>query len=133
MAFKTFGAVVQGLLFLLAGCGQSSAPALSSAPVLKSGDNKDGFNVYVDSLCDEIGGGGARAQFTADTTCVGCSAEAEANAVDGTDTTFATLTFASGTQGPLNFRATAQQGIVYPAGSRPAVTFSAPRNESFSR
>lgn len=114
----------------LAGCGGSSAPALSSSTVLKSGGDKDEFNRFVDSLCDEITGGNTRIEFAAGETCPGCASESDANAVDGTDATFATLSFAELTQGPITYRATAQDGVVYPAGRLVGVVFSAPQNEN---
>ena len=132
MANKTLRVSVPALLLLLAACGDSSAPSLSFGTVLKASSGKDAFNVYVDSLCDEIGAG-ATTEFSADTTCVNCASESDTSAVDGTDATFATLTFARITQGPIRFRATAQSGIVYPAGSLPSVTFSAPDDVNFIR
>lgn len=124
----TKSVLILGLCAALAGCGGSSAPALSASKVLKSSGDKDEFSRFVDSLCDEITGGNTRIEFSASETCLGCTSESDANAVDGTDATFATLSFAALTQGPITYRATAQDGVVYPGGGLAGVTFSAPQN-----
>lgn len=129
----TKSVLILGLCTALAGCGGSSSPALSSSSLIKADGDKDAFNIYVDSLCDEIAGGNTQVEFSASETCIGCASEADANAVDGSDATFATLTFARVTQGPIRFRATAQDGVIYPAGESPSVTFSAPDDVNFIR
>lgn len=122
MTPKLIRALAPALVLFVAACGDSSTSSFKVA-----GD-KDALNLYLDSLCDEITGGNTQIEFSASETCIDCASESDANAVDGADATFATLNFPSLTQGPITFRATAQDGVVYPSGGLAGVTFSAPQS-----
>lgn len=128
MTLKTSRALCLSVVTLLAACSDSSLPSLRSGSDIKVAGDKDALTLYIDSLCDEISGGNTQVEFSASQTCIGCASESDASAVDGTDATFATLNFPSLTQGPITFRATAQDGVVYASGGLAGVTFSAPQS-----
>ena len=88
------------------------------------------FSVYLDTLCDEITGPGAYAEANVGADCLSCSNDNANHAVDATDATWSVLRYDPGMTGNLVFTAHAPPGIVYPAGTRPAATFSAPRSEN---
>ena len=95
---------------VLAGCGSSSSPG-DRAP-----------------SCDTITGGSS--QFTS--SCAsGCTIANPQAAADGNLDTSADITPVAGaTSDSATFRATAQSGIVYPAGSKPGVMLTQPPFDS---
>lgn len=110
--------------------GQDSAAPANTLALLKGDNDAAALSAIVDGLCDEITGGQTQVQSSADQACLNCASSENEQAIDGADATFATLHLETGLSGTLSLRATAQPGLVYPAGSRPGVSFSAPQNES---
>ena len=76
--------------------------------------------------CNSITGGGAKVTSKIDSGCVDCTIETAEAAADGKADSFASLTLFS-LQG-ASLRATAQPGIVFPAGGRAGVFYSLPNN-----
>ena len=74
------------------------------------------------TLCSYITGGGTTTQLTA--TCATCQLLDAANAIDGDPDTYATITLPAGASGSVALRATAQDGVVYPAGNDAGVILS---------
>ena len=102
-------ALPAAVLAMVAGCGGSGG----------SGGSSSG------AYCDSIRGGGA--QFMA--SCTGCTLSSQNAAVDGNLDSAAEAVATTGGVNPLaTLRATAQPGIVYPAGSRGGVFFTAYSN-----
>jgi hypothetical protein len=79
------------------------------------------------STCDSITGGSS--QFTS--SCTSCAIATPSAAADGNLNTSADITPNSGATGDsATMRATAQSGIVFPAGSKPGVMLTQPRFDS---
>lgn len=109
--------LLAGLLLALAAPGASSAPRtlISNGPVTAG--------------CNSITGGKAKVSSVIEPGCARCSVKAANAAADDQAKTFASLSVLSSSvfQG-VSIRATAQPGIVFPAGGRAGVFFSLPNN-----
>lgn len=116
--------------------------SLSVAAALAACDNSQGTSnhshernqtadEWADSLCDEITGGDTSVTYTAPPTCIICSEANGDAAIDGDQTSYATVDFTPGTDGPWTITAKAQPGVVYPQGKNAAVVLSAPANLNY--
>jgi len=76
--------------------------------------------------CDSITGGGSKVSSQTEAGCIGCTIDHPEAAADGRTDRFASLTLFS--LAGASLRATAQPGIVYPAGGRAGVLYSPPAN-----
>lgn len=113
-------AAFSGLLLSLA--VQGTAQAGPARELARSGNRT--------AACDSISGGKSTVTTTVDPGCTRCSASDAASAADGQARSFSGLTVlsaASVAQG-IAIRATAQPGIVYPAGKRAGVFLTMPDN-----
>lgn len=116
-------------LSLLA-CGTSS-PDLNGAELDGSKhQTPEEFSAFLDELCDSYPSGSVDVSVEAGQTCLDCSSASPELSMDGTDQTYATLNYGAGDRGPLRVRVSSIDGAEYPAGMRPAVTFSAADNET---
>lgn len=85
-------------------------------------------------ICSPVGGGNATAQ----TSCVTCPTNAISNKLYAIDTnldSFAGISLfqpgsSSNQQGDISLRATAQSGVVFPAGSRAGLIFGLPTGQN---
>jgi hypothetical protein len=68
--------------------------------------------------CVTISGGTTQVTTSPQALCSGCTIANGPNAIDGDMTTSATAAFDPSGTGTLTIRATAQQGVVFPAGSQ---------------
>ena len=76
--------------------------------------------------CAAITGGNT--QVTPTLNCAGCTVSNAPAAIDGNTETYASLFIPAGVGGTLALRATAQDGIVYPAGTPAAVIYAIDRS-----
>ncbi|HUR41360.1 MAG TPA: hypothetical protein VM240_09350 [Verrucomicrobiae bacterium] len=76
--------------------------------------------------CAAITGGGTQVLPTLN--CAGCTVSNAPAAIDGNTDTYASLFMPAGAGGTLALRATAQEGIVYPAGTPAAVIYAIARS-----
>ena len=78
------------------------------------------------AICAYISGGGSSVTSTVDPACSGCSVSNERAAADGDLGTGATVTISPviGASDGVSIRATAQHGVVFPAGAEPVIHFS---------
>lgn len=67
--------------------------------------------------CRPIAGGGTVTSTSVSPGCVGCDVSTAAQAIDGNGSSFATLNMPTNSAGSVTLRATAQSGVVFPAGS----------------
>lgn len=111
---------------LLTGCRSTEPPSIAANAVdpAMSGD--------LDRRCDELGGTGATAVFFADATCADCTGTGAQRSVDATDGTWAELATRAAGSGPMGLRAAAPAGVVFPAGSKAAVTLSIAEGSGYS-
>lgn len=80
--------------------------------------------------CTTLSGGRTLASPISDAGCLSCNTTYPQRAVDGNLSTAATLVGAAVVDGLYGLRATAQKGIVFPAGSKPGVVLEV--NKSIS-
>lgn len=126
-------AAVATAVGLLAACGSPDSTAPGSAATLKGSGQE--LSDLLDSLCQEMAEGGAQVKFTPEPACANCTASEVQQSADGTDVTHTTLTFGPGMTlstvepGVVSLLATAQAGVVFPAGHDAAVTLSATRSQ----
>lgn len=90
--------------FALAGCGGGSGG---------SGFDEGRFG----SSCPILSGGGTSVESSVSPSCVDCSVNSPANAIDGNGDTFATLAMPANSAGSVAVRGIAQDGVVFAAGS----------------
>jgi hypothetical protein len=76
---------------------------------------------YGDYYCYYMDGGGARVSVQIDPACLGCKVDSASLALDGQVASFARLHFPDGAAGAITLRATAANGLAFPAGSRAGV------------
>ena len=74
-----------------------------------------GSNPVLAADCAAITGGGTTVTETG--TCSACTVQAPGSAADGNTGSFATLLHPTGAGGANSLRVTAQEGVVYPAGT----------------
>ena len=86
---------------LLLGCG--------------GGGGNDSQSQALAADCAAITGGGTAVSETG--TCSACTVQAAGSAADGSTRSFATLSHPAGASGANSLRVTAQDGVVYPAGT----------------
>jgi len=84
----------------------------------------------VTARCDSISGGKAKVTSVREAGCLRCAVKKPYAAADDQAKSFASLeVFSSSLLQGISIRATAQRGIVYPAGGRAGVFFSRPDND----
>lgn len=93
------------------------------------GSGDDGGSVVAGSACEYITGGGTTTLLTPG--CPSCTSEGEASSIDGNSDTHATIVFPALASGDMALRATAQSGVVYPAGSHPGAIVSGSSSGGF--
>ncbi len=103
MYLKRAATVVTAALFMSA-CGGGGG-----------GGSNGGGNLL--QGCRPISGGSTATSMSVSSGCVGCNVSNAAQAIDGNGSTFATLNMPASSAGSVTLRATAQSGIVFPAGS----------------
>lgn len=81
------------------------------------GGGGDGGNKDIAQGCSPIAGGGTSTSTSVSPACSGCNVSDAAQAIDGNSATFATLNMPANSAGSVTLRATAQDGVVFPAGS----------------
>lgn len=94
-----------------------AAAAIGVLAACGGGDSDGG------ALCDYITGGGTTVSGGPSPGCATCSASDLSNAIDGNARSVAVLQMPSGASGSLILRATAQDGVVFPAGSNAGAAF----------
>lgn len=99
------------------------AAACDSASTGGSGSEPADLNSYVDQRCDSLAQSGATIAFSS-VGCPDCTATDEQNAIDGRDSTFASLTAPVASTGQMTLLAAAPTGVSYPSGSNAALTLS---------
>lgn len=67
--------------------------------------------------CSPVYGGGTSTSMSVSPSCVGCNVSNPGQAIDGNGSSFATLNLPANSAGSVTLRATAQSGVVFPAGS----------------
>lgn len=104
----------------LAACGGGGgAPAPASG---QTADNSGGDVANAGGFCvQQIGNGGGSWVATFDASCVNCATANAGNAIDNDGDTSATVTMDSTGTGAYSLTAEAQSGVVFPAGSTPAI------------
>lgn len=109
------------------GGGGSSDDDGSSSSGGGSGGGSSGGGASI--ACDAITGGGSRVSAANSTPCNNCSSADNGKAADGNLDSFATATVGQSlpTTG-VSIRATAQSGLVFPAGSKPGAYTHVPGN-----
>lgn len=100
---------------LVAACG--------SAGTGGSGSNPVDLNSAVDQRCDSLAQPGATIAFSS-AACADCSAADEPKAIDGKDSTFASLTAPLASTGTMTLLASAPAGVTYPSPANAALTLS---------
>ena len=112
-------------VMLLAACGggTNDVPATPSADTNAGTDANNSTSSA--AFCDSISGGGAKVSSSVDPGCVGCSISNLPAAADGDLSTSASVSVGIevATQG-VSIRATAQSGMVFPAGNNATVAFT---------
>lgn len=83
--------------------------------------------------CAAISGGGTQATQSVQCTGAACSGNNKDAAIDNNLDTFATLQMGAGAVGSVRLRATAQEGIVYAAGTPAAVVYGIQRSQGTSQ
>lgn len=73
--------------------------------------------------CLPLGGGDAKVEFNRHAPCPDCQISNPELAIDGDLSSFATMTIPAHSGGSVSLRATAQNGVVFPAGSSAATVF----------
>jgi hypothetical protein len=81
----------------------------------------DGVDAATSAQCRTLSGGTTQVEFVS--TCTPCSSSGNAAAIDHNFDTKATMTMGQAAAGSAELRASAQQGVVYPAGSTAGVVF----------
>ena len=99
-------------LFLIAACGGGGND---------SSGNPFGIN------CTAISGGGTQATQSVQCSVANCTGNNKDAAIDNNLSSFATLRMEQNASGNVKLRATAQNGIVYPAGTPAAVVYGLTR------
>lgn len=102
-------ALITSTVLLLQGCGGG-------------GDDTTGGG-GVDALCDSMVSVNPTVRFTASSACGTCASSSEAQSIDGNFDTKGSATFPNISGGTIELRATAQSGVVFPAGSSAGVVY----------
>lgn len=92
------------------------------------GGGDDGGGPFGGINCAAISGGGTQATQSVQCTGAACSGNNKDAAIDNNLRTFATLRMPPGASGTVALRATAQAGVVYPAGTPAAVVYGLTRS-----
>lgn len=95
------------------------------------GDDIGGAVVGIN--CAAISGGGTQATQSVQCTGAACAGNNKDAAIDNNLGTFATLQMGAGAVGRVRLRATAQEGIVYAAGTPAAVVYGIQRSQGTSQ
>ncbi len=120
------------MLVAACGGGTNDVPATPSADTTNAGTDASSAGTDVSNssssaaFCDSISGGGAKVSSSVDSGCIDCSVTNADAAADGDLSTFASVDIGVEvpTQG-VSIRATAQSGMVFPAGNNATVAFTA--------
>lgn len=115
-------------MVLLVACGSGSDTSFGFSVSAHEPAGAKQTDELVNDLCDEISGGDTQVSFSVDSSCLNCSAQDEEQAIDGLQSSAASIEFANASDGPWTVRASAQEGVVFGAGSNAAVVLSAPES-----